>query len=295
MSFNINDIVKEQLIINGTIKSDVTYKIGPFLNRISKVTKNSKNRSKHLFIAGGSNAFGQWLEDDETIAYQSEMLLPNHRAYSFSSHGYSATNLIKMFETLTFPKSVLNKQEGSFIYLLYDFHISRINCLSSQLAWSRGLSPYFETNNHGIVVNKGLCKDQFKSKLKLFMIDTFTFIHKHIYSFKKGSYVSLIKKKHIIFSVKVIKELKKKYLDRFPKGNFKLFLPPQALNISKEFISIFLKELKKESISVIDRNQERLEHNHKYYNPYDHHITPLATKLYAKYITESTNSNESKK
>lgn len=130
---------------------DVIYNIGK--DNFRKSLFEGKP-SIHLF--GGSMAFGEGLNDNQTLSYY---LTKNHnlKTKNFGVHGYGIHQALFLIEQLN--KSAVN---GVNLILTGSFHVRRSAC---KVPYSNG-SPYYE-NNNGLASLNGNCdiRDNFFEKI----------------------------------------------------------------------------------------------------------------------------------
>lgn len=248
------------------------YSIDQFHQR--KVIQTKSKKEGHFILGGGSNVFGQGSNDNETLASQMALLKPNYQFYNLGYRGYGPNHILRMLETFKIKKYV-REEKGKFIFHLFDYSISRAFGERDVLKWANRESPGYELIE-GKLVNVGRYKNlghyQLASQLnKVSFLNGRGFGHR--YSKEKLRLTTLI-----------LNEMKKKYLEAFPKGEFIVLISPFYLRVSfeDEIIDLF-KELKISYIMPTKKVIERFTRP-RYYYRHDLHILPAGHRLLAHYL-----------
>ena len=76
---------------------------------------------------GGSQTFGEGLNDDETIPALVQKKTRVHRVYNYAYRGYGPHQMLRMIETNAL-KDQLKETNGIAFYQYFDFQIPRERC-----------------------------------------------------------------------------------------------------------------------------------------------------------------------
>jgi hypothetical protein len=239
-----------------------------------KVIQTKSKKEGHFILAGGSNVFGQGSNDNETLASQMALLKPNHQFYNLGYRGYGPNHILRFFETFKIKKYVL-EEKGKFVFHLFDYSVSRAYGERDVIKWAGGEPPGYELIEDKLV-NVGRYKNlghyQLASQLN------------KISFFDGRGFGSRYSKEKLRLTALILSEMKKQYLEAFPKGEFIVLISPFYLRITfrKELIKLF-KELKIAYIMPTKKVIERFVHP-RYYYRHDLHIKPAGHKLLAHYL-----------
>jgi len=108
----------------------VEYSTDRFGRRVTPLS--SGERSKSLLIFGCSMAFGQTVNDAQTIAFYLGALLKDHEPYNYGVNGGGIQNLYAITTAVPLTREV-PQSEGLAIYLYYPFHMNRLPTYFSNL------------------------------------------------------------------------------------------------------------------------------------------------------------------
>lgn len=215
------------------IEHTIDYRSGKgdrFKARINEYTfrvidKANRKGSKHFIIAGGSNAFGQNIPDDQTLPYwmSQNQAFNDYNPYILAYPGWGPHNILKRFKSLEVNK-VIPEEEGVFIYQFINDHVTRVCGGEGYFEWNHGVSPYYDIEGDQLI-DKGHFKDSF-----LFGQYTFNKGLREISPIKfntqtpidetKLKMADLFPPRCIRILSEIIIKLKQNYLNTYPKGKF---------------------------------------------------------------------------
>lgn len=139
--------------VDGRMVYDVRYSIDDSAHRVTPVT-NAASRSKFVLIFGGSFAFGEGVEDDETLAFQLGELAPDSLPYAFGFHGYGPQSLLATLEAGTLRDEV-RPDRGTLVYVFIDSHVNRaIGSFVVYTSWASA-TPHYVLDATGTPIRRG--------------------------------------------------------------------------------------------------------------------------------------------
>jgi hypothetical protein len=143
--------VRSKKVRGDQVLYDVVYSFDEAGRRIVPVDPG-RSYGKFLLFFGGSNTFGEGLEAEESLPYQTSRHLPGVRAYNYAFRGYGPQHLLAKLEA-TDLRAEVEEPEGLAIYVLLGFHMNRLLGSSQTMSWVDDL-PYYRAEG-GRLVRRG--------------------------------------------------------------------------------------------------------------------------------------------
>ncbi len=228
---SLNESFTSRILPNSTIYN-VTYTLDKFGRRITK----EKGNNSHLILFGCSSAFGDGVENNETLAnYLSEMT--ERQVYNYAFSGYGTQHMLAHLEREDFTNEISNKK-GIAIYVFISHHIRRvIGDMEVYNAWGRTMPYYYLDKNE--VRRKG------SFATGRWLISSIYVLLGKSYFFKYFKInLPFPNEKHTYLTFKLIEKSKKIYESRF-NGTFYVLIYPGGENAP------FAKLLKENSINAL--------------------------------------------
>ena len=245
---------------------DKTYTFDEFGARYTRKIKNS---TRDFIFLGGSNTFGEGVNDQSVFAYLIQEKFENIKIYNFAYRGWG---LDQAWTLLKNNRQINNKQltRPIFFYLFYPFHLFRSLNPPQILSLTKGHTPWIKDIN-GTLIQNGLVKDQPYFNLLSF-IGEFSFYRKleNIY-FRYNNQVNNLKSLEV-----QIMDMKKHIKSLYPNGELFFILPPfmGKLRENEKFKNLLIKT----KIPVIDLPHAK---GNMFYYTDDGHLNDLGhLKLY---------------
>lgn len=240
--------------------------------------------SKHFFMAGGSNTFGQNLKVSQTL---SAKLLESKRFKDYNhqilaSPGWGPTNVLSYMQMGPFRKLSTN-EEGVFIFNFIQSHFHRVCGLDQSLFWSKGILPKYEVVNNEMKY-LGLFKDT--SEFQFFLVRNG--IYKALFNFVDKKNKILDRKlgsKCVSLTMSVFKEMKKEYLSVFKKGRFIISLFPTMKEMNRSGMKELIKGLRALDIEVLNYPDYKENYNKEYFFK-DSHVNERSNTHHTKLLLE---------
>ncbi|MCB0386365.1 MAG: hypothetical protein KDD43_13315, partial [Bdellovibrionales bacterium] len=142
-----------QKIVDGKTLYNVTYSFGSWGERITPHENQSSD--KHLTLFGGSLAFGEGVNDNETILHHLIKKGPPVSPYNFAFRGHGPYSFLARLE-FTNLLVEMTPNRGTFLYLHAPFHFRRVYGYSNIIGvWAQN-TPQYEISDSGQLEYRGL-------------------------------------------------------------------------------------------------------------------------------------------
>jgi hypothetical protein len=139
-----------------------------YITRVVPSKKESSEYDKHLIFVGGSNTFGDGLNDDESFAETliKMNILPKYEPYIMAYEGWGPNNILaRMLDP--YWHLFIKQKSGVMVYFFILNHISRVCGEDSYFDWSSGVAPAYGIEGDDLV-NYGFHADTKEFKLYVF-------------------------------------------------------------------------------------------------------------------------------
>jgi hypothetical protein len=136
-----NTIARHIKLIGTKQMFNVTYLIDRFGRRETPVS-NQRSRKRFLLFFGGSNTFGDGLEQTETLPSWAGQLAPGYYPYNYGFSGWGPAQMLDVLKSRDLKPEV-RQTEGYAIFFFISAHIGRV--VGSSLVstgWGRDFSLY---------------------------------------------------------------------------------------------------------------------------------------------------------
>ncbi len=237
--------IDHEKIINGKLIYKVSYQIDSrFSRRISPRLPSPVEPRHYALFFVDSNAFGEGLNDKETIPTQFGNRLPEYRSYNYAFRGYGPQQMLARLEQ-GFPPGELLEESGIGFYFYYDFHVERVNGLLPEIAWAGGRHPYYELNSEGKPIWLGSFGDAKPWRSRFLW-----FIGKSYFVRSRSQYITPRREDHYKLTCALILESRQRFESIHKKNLFYVVLT-QIHNL--EEINYMRREcFEKNKINIID-------------------------------------------
>lgn len=229
----------------------------------ARYTPKIDTPERDLIFLGGSNTFGEGVNDQAVFSYRIQEKFGNIKVSNFAYRGWG---LDQAWVLLKNNRYINNKQlkRPLFFYFFYPFHLYRTLNTPQVLSLTKGHSPWIK-NVHGTLIQNGLVKDQPYFGLKSF-IGEFSF-----YRSLESIYFNYNNQVEDIKSLEAqLLDMKKHIKALYPDGELIFVLPPFMGKLREH--EKFKVLLFKTQIPVIDIPLAKGE---MYYFPDDGHLNDL--------------------
>lgn len=112
-----------------------------------RVTPQSKGpKTGFLALLGGSQVFGQWLKDDQTLSANLARQLPELRHYNYGFPGQGGADVLGRIQDSNLREQI-DENKGLFLYLHFPFHLYRIYPNVHSVGLKLGRTPLYEVHD----------------------------------------------------------------------------------------------------------------------------------------------------
>lgn len=205
---------------DGKIVYDVTYSIDEYSRRISPV-KNPELGTNSILFFGGSFAFGEGVNDNETMPFHVSELAPHYRPYNYGFCGYGPQQMLAKLQDDEIIKEVkVDEGHKMLIYTFLDAHIGRAIGDMHSSSWTHH-TPYYVIDDDEGLVRKG----DFTSGRPIV-----TFLYRRIARSQLVKYFGVnhprINDDHIRITARIIEESRNAFREKFNSNDFYVLIYP---------------------------------------------------------------------
>jgi hypothetical protein len=136
---------------------DVTYTIDSYGKRVTP-QNHSLDKKKFVAFVGGSNTFGEGLNDDETLPAYFAQSNAESSIYNFAVPGYGPQHIFTLSNTERINDEI-KEEEGLFVYQYFRFHNYRMIGDMFHLHWMGHFHYYKLDGNNQLVRGESFIKD----------------------------------------------------------------------------------------------------------------------------------------
>lgn len=252
---------------------DVTYNYDSLYRR--QVPGNlAANTDKFVIFFGGSQTFGEGLNDWDTIPAIVQNNVPTHRVYNYAYKGYGPHQMLKRLETRKLKKEVPETQ-GIAFFQYFTFHVPRTAGTMSYISWAGGGAPYYDVNSKGQLDYLGsFATGRFFKTLFYWGLGK-SAIAKHY----RVDLPAKLTQHHYNLVCSVLERSKNIFLEQYPDSRFVVIIGMT----SSQKDTVVEDCLETNNIEYIDmRNHDK--HKKGLQFPHNGHFTPKATQLIAQQL-----------
>jgi hypothetical protein len=223
---------------------DVKYTIDHYSKRTTPDHDSLKN--KHALFFGCSIAFGEGLEDNQTLGYNFQKESGEYNSYSYSYPGYGTNHMLARLQYQSLTNQVVEK-DGVAFYVFFWGHVYRsIGPMEGYCGWLSG-APYYKMEGENLVRDK-----MFKNG-RYFISKIYEYIYQtNIVKYFKMDFPLKINSKHVNLVCEMVKQSKIEYQKQFGKNDFYVVIYPTYINYTDEELTEFKNALTKMEIDYID-------------------------------------------
>jgi hypothetical protein len=232
-----------------------------------------KKDYKNAIFFGGSFAFGEGVNDDETLPYFFEELSGGrYKAYNFGFHGYGAQQMLRIIETCLMERIVPIQKPMVVIYEALLYHIERV---TGKMIWWASV-PRYKLSPSGMLEYAGTFADDPNLKKNLER-------SKEVHNPKSQLLTRLMAAHRTPEDIELFVQIvlrSKNLLEKKYKSKFYVLVWPLGDKDAKKVVT----ELKKGGINVIKVDQVFKDPFVNYLIEGDYHPTKFANEQLAKYL-----------
>ena len=258
---------------DGKLVYDATYHFDTLYRRVVPEPPGLDPDEFILFF-GGSQTFGEGLNDQETIPALVQKDTLSHRVYNYAYNGYGPHQMLRKLETYTLQDEV-TEPRGIAFYQYFTFHIPRVLGTMAYISWAGGAAPYYHVNNKDQLEYSGsFATGRFFKTFFYWLLGKST-----IAKYYHVDLPATLTQHHYDLVCHVLDKSRDVFLEQFPDSRFVLII---GMTTSKNdpFIEACLETNLIEYVDLrkLKRRKKGLEF------PHDGHFTPRAARLIANQL-----------
>jgi hypothetical protein len=258
----------------GELIYDITYKVDGLRRRITPI-ETRLSRDKHVLFFADSFAYGEGVQENETLEYYVGTKAPRYMPYNYGFHSGSPLEMLAKLESRELPKEVTEKN-GILIYLYIDDHVKRTIGTMRYTAWDSH-RPYYLVTNDGSVVRDG----DFTSGRPMLTGLYFLLEKSEILKYFQVDFPPRVTDLHVKFLAQLLQEARNLYLQQFPASEFYVLLYPGQRRFGLTLCS-YLQEMNISCLDYTDLIPASDRKKHKL--PVDGHPNAQAYELLARHV-----------
>lgn len=219
---------------------DTIYNVRYTTDSLSRRISNCQSENPHSFALffGGSFAFGEGLENHNTLPCMFEQTVQGFQSYNYSFSGYGTQQMYAQLKHLPI-RSQLNQKNGIAIYVFISDHIYRVIGDDRTLLWGASF-PYYELSE-GKLQRKATLAEQSENYPLIRFFNKSRILRYYNIDLKQ----IFLKKKALKTTAALIEESAKLFHGQFENSDFYLLIYPRSENT-------ILKYLDASGIKVLD-------------------------------------------
>lgn len=209
---------------------------------------HDSSKTEYAIVFGCSIAFGEGLEDNQTIAYDIQKHTKNVNAYNFAESGTATNYMLAQLQELNLRKMVKEKNGKAFYIFFWDHMYRVLGTMDRHTSWMH-LSPNFEYKNGKLVRNKLFATGR----------PIRSWFYENIYTTNIVKYFELdfplsLQDHHIDFMADMMLESQKAYQKQFKNNEFYVVLYPNYIKYTPEQMLKLKAAMRKRKIKYVDLN-----------------------------------------
>jgi len=258
---------------------DVVYAIDAHGRRTTPLDEGHAGKELALFF-GGSNTFGQGVDQDETMPCYFSQFAPRFRAYNYGFLGYGPQAMLAKLQAGK-TESEVGERGGILVYTFIDHHIRRATgSMFVHNCWGWRM-PYYRIARDGKLVRRG----SFTTGRPLVASLYWLLGKSSICRYFRVNLPSRVTPHHLDLTCRLIEEAKVEFERRFEsRGFFVLFYPRCAMT------NDIIRPLDGTGVICLDFSPLVEYTKGKYVVPIDGHPSALAHSAVARALADGIRS-----
>lgn len=263
---------------NGETIYDVTYNFDSLFRRVVP-SQPDREHEKFIIFFGGSQTFGEGLNDSETIPALVQKKASSYRVYNYAYSGYGPHQMLRKLETDTL-KNEVTESHGIAFFQYFSFHVPRVLGTKSYVAWAGGAAPHYRSTSENEIEYAGSF-----STGRFFKTYFYRLLGKSaIATYFNVDLPARLTDKHYDLVCNVMNKSRDVFITQYPTSRFVVIL-----GMTNSSTDTFMKKcLERNNIEFIDTRMLYKEGNDLTF-PHDGHFTPKATRIIAQQIAITLN------
>jgi len=267
-----NSRVTSVMKIPGQVLYDIHYTTDAFSRRLTP-TFPVEGRDRFALFFGGSFAFGEGVEDDETVPFYFGEAVGRYRPYNYAYSGYGPQMTLAKLEAGDLSREV-TENNGVLIYVFTNNHVNRAVGTLFVYEWG-WMMPYYQFQD-GRFVRKGNFTTDRPVTSKIYAFLSRLQIRRYF-----NLDFPLLRDSHYDLTGKMLHQAQKAFKKQFPQGRFAVLIYPGAA-----FGYRLLPSLKEAGVEYFDYTDLVDLTDLRYHIFYDDHPTPLTHRIVARELAK---------
>ncbi len=230
--------------------NDTVYNVKSSIDKNSlRITPNhNPEHNQFALFFGCSIAYGEGLNDNETLPYQFQENSSNYNSYNFAYPGYGTNHMLARMEYQNLSDNVTEKNGVAFYIFFWDHIYRAIGAMQHYCGWASN-APYYTLEDNQLIRKK-----KFKNG-RYAISKTYELIHQSniVKKFKLDFPIELNAEHYNLIS-EIILQSKETYKQQFGNDKFYVVFYPSYTNYTKEQLNQFQSYLKTKNIDYLDLN-----------------------------------------
>jgi hypothetical protein len=270
---------RHRKLIGGELTYDVGYVIDEHGRR--QVTGQGQSTAdRFILFFGGSNIFGEGLNQGETLPDQVQRLAPGYSVYNYGMHGYGVAQMLDLIASRNLAAEI-SQRRGFVVFYFIPGHMGRLVGASNVVAsWGRHFS-YYKIRPAGRVAREG----DFAGGRQLL-----TLAYGLLQKSKVLKYFGIVfplryTEKDYALAAEIVLESQRRLQDAFETAELFVVLSPAIGTDQAMVVGHFASAMRKRFIPVIDLTDALDLTNRRYrLAQHDYHQSAEANRLLAQRI-----------
>jgi hypothetical protein len=252
---------------------DVTYNYDMLYRR--QVPRNPvENTDTFVIFFGGSQTFGEGLNDWNTIPAIVQKDALSHRVYNYAYRGYGPHQMLKKLETYSLANEV-PETRGIAFFQYFSFHTPRVLGTMSYISWAGAGAPFYSVNSKNQLEYSGsFATGRFFRTLLYWVLGKSA-----IAKYYRVDFPAKLTQHHYDLVCRVLDESRNIFLDQYPDSRFVVIIG--MTNSSNDPVAEEC--LETNNIEYVDM-RSYYERNKGLQFPHNGHFTPKASQLIAQQL-----------
>ena len=258
---------------NGDLLYDVHYTVDRFGRRVTPVSDETRSRDRFAMVFGCSYAYGEGVQDDETLAHDIGELAPAYRPYNYAFHGGGPFEALARVEHVDFDAEVAEKSGVAF-YVFIDDHVNRVINASNVASWHSN-EVHYARRPDGTFVHDGTFHqvEPWRTRLAQF-----------VFSSRVLRYIGVqmpmkVTPEHVQLTIDALGAVAKRFGARFPGSQFYVVIYPGS-----QWHAELVKGLGKLGVRTLDYHDLFKREDPRYHLGEDRHPSAEAHRTLAAAI-----------
>ena len=261
--------------VNDQLVYDVAYTINDDGWRETPQTAAADDNPPLVLCFGGSNMFGEGVNDHEALPAQIARLRPAAQVVNCAFSGYGPNQMLAMIETGRLDDLVRGRDVVA-VYLYIDAHVTRVAGSMVPVSIWTGPTPCYEMNDAGQAVRRGSFLEHRRIRSWLYALLSRSNLVRYF-----AIDLPTMGDRHYALTARVVEQAGEALTRR--SAQCRLYMMPIPVAQTYDRLT---DQLQNDQVTVLDYRGLWSGDDPDYYIPLDWHPTPLAHRTLAQRLVE---------